>query len=105
MFKNEQLILDCVSRENNEKHRTILFLVYCYSPRAGEVVRLKIEDIDSSRMLIHIEQGKGRKDRITILSEGNLKLLRDYFKYFSPRIGFFPVEKMISPLQHVVLRE
>jgi site-specific recombinase XerD len=44
-------------------------LVYSAGLRVGEVVKLRIDDIDSKRMLIHIRQGKGQKDRYTILSE------------------------------------
>ena len=46
----------------NLKHRAIILLVYSSGLRVGEVVRLKLKDIDSQRMLIHIKQGKGRKD-------------------------------------------
>jgi integrase len=53
----------------NPKHRSLLMLVYSAGLRVGEVVKLRIDDIDSKRMLIHIRQGKGQKDRYTILSE------------------------------------
>jgi len=66
-------ILDSVY---NLKHKAILMLVYSAGLRVGEVVRLKPEDIDSNRMLIHIKGSKGRKDRYTMLSESVLKILR-----------------------------
>ncbi len=50
------------------KHKAILMLIYSAGLRVGEVVKLKPEDIDSKRMLIHIKGSKGRKDRYTILS-------------------------------------
>ncbi len=75
---------------DNEKHRTILFLIYSAGLRLGEVVRLKIQDIDSSRMLIHITQGKGRKDRYTLLSEIALIQLRKYYSLYKPEIWLFP---------------
>src|SRR3972149_1158027 len=53
----------------NIKHRAILMLVYSAGLRVGEVVKLKPEDIDSTRMLIHVRGAKGRKDRYTMLSE------------------------------------
>jgi integrase/recombinase XerD len=56
----------------------------------GEVVRLKIQDIDSSRMLIHVVQGKGRKDRYTLLSEIALTQLRKYYSLYKPEIWLFP---------------
>jgi site-specific recombinase XerD len=75
---------------DNEKHKTILFLVYSAGLRVGEVVRLKPEDIDSKRMLIHIVQGKGRKDRYTLLSEIALNQLRKYYYMYKPEIWLFP---------------
>jgi len=58
-------------------------LVYFAGLRVGEVVRLKPEDIDSNRMLIHVRGAKGRKDRNTLLSEATLKVSRDK-KSFRP---------------------
>ena len=57
--------------------------------RVGEVVRLKIEDIDSKRMLIHIKSAKGRKDRYTLLSETALDILRKYWRDYKPDKWFF----------------
>ncbi|MEZ4850180.1 MAG: tyrosine-type recombinase/integrase [Bacteroidia bacterium] len=53
---------------DNLKHQTALMVMYSAGLRSGEVVRLKPSDIDSDRMLIRIEQGKGKKDRYTLLS-------------------------------------
>jgi len=58
-----------LSKIENLKHKTILTLPYSVGLRVSEVVNLKIEDIDSKRMIIHIKNGKGRKDRIVPLSE------------------------------------
>ena len=69
----------------NIKDRTILMLVYSAGLRVGEVVKLKPEDIDSKKMLIHIRGSKGRKDRYTILSESVLKILREYWQQYKPR--------------------
>jgi len=55
-----------LSNVNNIKHRTILILVYSASLRVSEVVKLRIEDIDSERRLIHVKGAKGRKDRYTL---------------------------------------
>jgi site-specific recombinase XerD len=65
-------------------------LIYSARLRVGEVVRLKIEDIDSCRMLIHVVQGKGRKDRYTLLSEITLTQLRKYYSLYKPEIWLFP---------------
>jgi integrase/recombinase XerD len=75
---------------DNEKHKTILFLIYSAGLRVGEVVKLKADHIDSERMLIHIVQGKGRKDRYTVLSQIALSQLRKYFMLYKPEIWLFP---------------
>lgn len=74
----------------NEKHKTILFLIYSAGLRVGEVVKLKPQDIDSERMLIHVVQGKGKKDRYTVLSEIALEQLRKYYKLYKPDKWLFP---------------
>ncbi|ERI92174.1 site-specific recombinase, phage integrase family [Clostridiales bacterium oral taxon 876 str. F0540] len=73
----------------NLKHRAILFLVYSAGLRVGEVVNLKISDIDSDRMLIHVKQGKGKKDRYTVLSQIALDELRIYAKKYRPEDWLF----------------
>jgi integrase/recombinase XerD len=85
-------VKDILESIRNLKHRAILTTIYASGLRVGEVVNLKISDIDSSNMQIKVRQGKGNKDRIAILSEGNLKILRDYFKYFRPEEWLFPGE-------------
>jgi site-specific recombinase XerD len=68
----------------NLKHRTMLSLTYASGLRVGEVLKLKVCDIDSKRMLITVRGGKGKKDRIVMLSEKILILLREYFKQYKP---------------------
>jgi site-specific recombinase XerD len=68
----------------NTKHRAILTLTYSVGLRVSEIVNLKVEDVDSNRMLIHIKNAKGRKDRIVPLSQTVLELLREYFKEYKP---------------------
>lgn len=74
---------------DNIKHKAILMLTYSAGLRVGEVVKLKPEDIDSKRMLIHIKGAKGRKDRYTILSERALAILKEYWKQYKPEIWLF----------------
>ncbi len=74
---------------SNLKHRAILMLTYSAGLRVGEVVRLKIKDIDSQRMQIRVEQSKGKKDRYTILSTKALTVLRSYFKDYRPTEWLF----------------
>ena len=70
---------------NNLKHKIILLLIYSGGLRLGELLNLKIGDIDSETMKIHIRQAKGRKDRYIMLSEKTLFMLRDYYKKYQPK--------------------
>lgn len=88
--KEVRVILDNIT---NLKHKAILFLTYSSGLRVGEVVRLKLKDIDSDRMLIHVVQGKGRKDRYTVLSEVTLGVLREYVQKFKPAEWLFQGEE------------
>lgn len=74
---------------DNLKHKTILMLIYSAGLRVGESVRLKIEDIDGDRKLIHLRGAKGKKDRYTLLSDVVLQLLREYFKEYKPKEFLF----------------
>lgn len=74
---------------NNLKHKTLLSLIYSAGLRIGEAINLKIKDIDSDRMLIHIQGAKGKKDRYTLLSEVFLNLLRDYYTSYKPKYYLF----------------
>jgi integrase/recombinase XerD len=78
-----------LSKIENLKHKLILTLTYSVGLRVSEVVNLKIEDIDFKRMLIHIKNAKGRKDRIVPLSQTVLELLRRYFKEYKPNEYLF----------------
>lgn len=73
----------------NLKHKAILSLTYSCGLRVSEVINLKIEDVDSERMLISINQAKGRKDRFVPLSPSLLTILRDYFSKFRPKKYLF----------------
>jgi site-specific recombinase XerD len=81
----------------NVKHRTILMLMYSAGLRISEVVRLKIIDIDSNRMSIRVDQGKGNKDRYSVLSKLMLKQLRFYWKVYQPHKWLFIGQDGASP--------
>ena len=85
---------------HNPKHRALLMTVYAAGLRVSEVVRLQLKDIESdpSRMLIRIHQGKGNKDRYTLLSERLLAELRAYWKIECPRPWLFPDAKGKRPM-------
>ncbi len=74
-----------INNTNNIKHRCIVSLLYSAGLRRGELLSLKIEDIDSKRMVINVKDGKGRKDRITLLSPSVLIELRNYVLLWKPR--------------------
>ena len=73
----------------NLKHKAILMLTYSSGLRVSESARLKITDIDSKRMTVRIRQGKGGKDRYSILSETTLELLRQYWRRYHPTEWLF----------------
>jgi site-specific recombinase XerD len=74
----------------NLKHRLVLMTTYSAGLRASEVIALKPEHIDSERMLIKVEDGKGRKDRYTLLSVKLLAELRQYYRKHRPEVYLFP---------------
>jgi site-specific recombinase XerD len=86
------------------KYRAALSVAYGAGLRASEVVSLKLIDIDSSRMVIRVEQGKGRKDRYAMLSEPLLHLLRTYWKASRPQGWLFPGQNPVNPLTTRQLR-
>lgn len=87
-----------VAAPKNLKHRVLLATAYSAGLRVSELVHLKITDIDSDRMMIRVEQGKGNKDRYTILSMRLLPQLRDYWRKYHPSSWLFPGRKPGLPL-------
>src|SRR5690348_3773041 len=75
---------------DNLKHRMVLTVCYATGLRISEAVRLKPAAIDSQRMVIRVEQGKGRKDRYVMLAPKLLDMLRDYWKRTRPGEWLFP---------------
>jgi len=80
------------------KYKAALSVAYGAGLRASEVVSLKASDIDSKRMLIRVEQGKGRKDRYVMLSPHLLKLLREWWKAARPQGWLFPGRDPAQPM-------
>ena len=89
-------LLEAVS---NLKHRVMLMAAYSGGLRVSEVANLKIEDIDSKRMLIRVEQGKGKKDRYTLLSQTLLENLRNYYRTYRPKMWLFPGKRPDQPIR------
>jgi len=83
---------------SNLKHRVILTTAYAAGLRISEVVSLRVPDIDSQRMVIRVEQGKGHKDRYVMLSPNLLELLRTYWRVVHPTDWLFPGR---NPGEHI----
>ena len=75
---------------NNLRDQTLIMTAYSAGLRVSEVVALKVANIDSVRMMIHVQKGKGSKDRYTILSKRLLLQLRDYWPKYKPTDYLFP---------------
>jgi site-specific recombinase XerD len=84
------------------KYKAALSAAYGAGLRVSEVVALKVPDIDSKRMLLRIEQGKGRKDRFAMLSPQLLELLRDWWRIARPQVWLFPGQ---NPVNHLTTRQ
>jgi integrase len=80
------------------KHKAALSVAYGAGLRAMEVVALKVCDIDSKRMMLRVDQGKGRKDRHAMLSPQLLELLRDWWRIAQPKVWVFPGRDRINPM-------
>ena len=92
---------------DNRKHRLILMTTYSAGLRASEVKALKPDHIDSERMLIKVQDGKGKKDRYTLLSEKLLAQLRSYYRKYRPKTYLFPSsfkKKKNEPLSYEAVR-
>ena len=87
--------LECV---RSAKHRAILTTCYAAGLRISEAVRLTVPDIDSARMVIRVDQGKGQKDRYVMLSPRLLEILRDWWRVERPKHWLFPGD---LPGQHI----
>ena len=101
----QEEVWEIINAPKNLKHRLMLMAAYSAGLRASEVLALKSEHIDSNRMLIKVEDGKGGKDRYTLLSEKFLKELRHYYRTFRPETYLFPSScKKNEPLCYETLR-
>jgi integrase/recombinase XerD len=92
---------------NNLKHKMMLMTTYAAGLRASETLNLKTENIDSKTMLIKVEEGKGKKDRYTLLSKRLLEGLRVYYRKYRPGTYLFPSsfgKKKDKPLAYETIR-
>jgi site-specific recombinase XerD len=91
-------IAHLLEASGNAKHRVLLMTCYATGLRVSELVHLRPEDVHSERMLIHVRQGKGRKDRYTLLSPRLLEALRDYWRAYRPHEWLFFGRDRTGPL-------
>jgi len=100
-YEVEQIIYS----PTNVKHRAMLLVAYSGGLRASEIINLKIDDIDSKRMMIRVVEGKGRKDRYTILSKSCLSELQIYYRAYKPAGYLFPSKDPEKPICHNTLNK
>jgi len=86
------------------RERAAMEIAYAAGLRLSEVLRLKLSDIDSQRMILRVEQGKGKKDRNVMLSPALLQTLRTYWKQCRPRLWLFPGHGGKRPLHATLLQ-
>ena len=97
LLNNEELVR-LFSVTTNRKHRALLMTAYAAGLRASELGRLQVSDIDSQRMCLRVDQGKGNKDRYVPLSPRLLEELREYWRRVRPEHWLFPNVRLGSPL-------
>lgn len=90
-----------LARARNPKHRALLMLLYLAGLRVGEVVRLQTPDLDADRGLVRVRQGKGRKDRYTLLAKRALEAVRVYLAAYPAETWLFPGPR---PERHLSVR-
>lgn len=98
-------VAQLLAAASNLKHRAMLTTLYACGLRIAELTHLRILDIDSRRMIIHVRQGKGRKDRIALLSQRLLGLLREYWTAYRPEDWLFPGRWSDRPITPTSVRK
>jgi site-specific recombinase XerD len=91
-------VVRIIDSTRNLKHRALLMTTYTAGLRVSEVVKLRPEHIESKRMLIRVEQGKGKKDRYTMLSVKTLETLKDYWRAYRPGEWLFFAKDRQMPM-------
>jgi integrase/recombinase XerD len=98
MLLSRDEVSSILKAPGNLKHQALLAIIYGSGLRVSEAVRLRAEHIESKRMLVRIEQSKGRKDRYTILSKSCLELLREYWRTYQPEKWLFFAKDKNRPM-------
>ena len=87
---SQEAVARLIASARNLMHRTMLMTLYATGLRRAELCHLKVSDIDSERMVIHVRQGKGGRDRDVLLTPQLLQTLREYWRWMKPRTYLFP---------------
>ncbi len=87
---DQQEVSRLIDSAGNLMHRTMLMMLYATGLRRAELCHLKVSDIDSERMVIHVRQGKGGRDRDVLLTPKLLETLREYWRWMKPKTYLFP---------------
>src|SRR5262245_37126322 len=98
---SEEEVARLIESASTSYHRVILMTLYATGLRREELCRLKVADIDSQRMVVHVHQGKGNKDRDVTLSPRLLEVLRAYWKWRKPKTYLFPSLYRTNPEQPI----
>jgi len=88
----------------NLKHRALLTITYSAGLRVSEAAKLRVTDIDSKRMMVRVQQGKGGKDRYSILSQTALELLRRYWRQYRPKEWLFEGQQNGTHICYTAIR-
>jgi len=100
---SKEEIAELITVTKNLKHKSILSLTYSSGLRKSEVRHIKLADIDSKRMQVKVSQGKGKKDRYTLLSMTTLELLREYYIKYKPTDYLFPGWDQTAPISETTI--
>src|SRR5262247_365977 len=95
---SEEEVAQLLEAAPGVKYKAAFSVAYGAGLRVSEVAFLKVSDIDSKRMMLRIEQGKGRKDRYAMLSPTLLELLRDWYRLAQPQGWLFPGQNPTNPI-------
>jgi integrase/recombinase XerD len=87
---SQREVTTLIESASNLMHRAMLMMLYSTGMRRAELCQLKVSDIDKERMVVHIRQGKGQRDRDVDLSESLLETLREYWRWMKPKSYLFP---------------
>jgi integrase/recombinase XerD len=87
---SQEEVARLIASAQNLMHRTMLMMLYATGLRRAELCHLKVCDIDSERMVIHVRQGKGGRDRDVLLTPKLLETLREYWRWMKPKTYLFP---------------